>query len=241
MGQIESAPPLRALIVEDEDAMAAYLVEGLEEIGWEVARAADGLRGVELAAAGGFDVLVVDRMLPGLDGLSLVEQLRARAVETPAIFLTAMGAVADRVAGLRRGGDDYLVKPFALDELTARMTVLARRPAGRQGVETVLRVGDLELDRLGRQVRRGGEEIELLPLQFRLLEFLLLNAGRTVTRTMLLEQVWGFHFDPQTNIVETHVSRLRGKIQRPGEPALIATVRGAGYVIGAPPAPGAAE
>ena len=231
--------PVKYLVTEDD--MAAYLAEGLEEIGWTVSRAADGLGGLELAAAGCFDVLVVDRMLPGLDGLLLVEQLRARAVETPAIFLTAMGAVADRVAGLQRGGDDYLVKPFALEELTARMTVLARRPAGRQGTATVLRFGDLELDRLQRRVRRGGEEIELLPLQFRLLEFLLLNAGRTVTRTMLLEQVWGFHFDPQTNIVETHISRLRGKIQRPGGPPLIATVRGSGYVIGGAPAPAAAE
>jgi two-component system OmpR family response regulator len=234
MEQAEVAQPLHALLVEDEDEMASFLEDGLTEVGWRVARAADGPSALEAAARGRFDVLVVDRMLPGMDGLSMVEQLRARAVDTPVIFLTAMGAVADRVAGLRRGGDDYLVKPFALEELSARMTVLARRPAGGERAATVLRLGELALDRLQRRVRRGGEEIELLPLQFKLLEFLLLNAGRTVTRTMLLEQVWGFQFDPQTNIVETHISRLRGKIQRPGEPPLIVTVRGAGYAIAAP-------
>jgi two-component system OmpR family response regulator len=222
----------RALLVEDEDDAAAYLAERLAETGWTVERAADGITGLERGASGGFDVLVVDRMLPGADGLTLVSELRGRGVDTPVLFLTAMGSVADRVAGLDGGGDDYLVKPFAFAELNARMTALARRPA-RQRETTILVAGDLVLDRLTRGVRRGRAAIDLLPLEFRLLEFLMLNAGRVVTRTMLLEKVWGFHFDPRTNIVETHLSRLRAKIQRPGDAALITTVRGSGYLIAA--------
>ena len=222
----------RVLLVEDEDDTAAYLAERLAEAGWVVERAADGITGLDLGAGGGFDVLVVDRMLPGADGLSLVGALRGRGVDTPVLFLTAMGSVSDRVAGLDGGGDDYLVKPFAFAELNARMTALARRPT-RQRESTTLMAGDLVLDRLSRGVRRGGDAIELLPLEFRLLEFLMLNAGRVVTRAMLLETVWGFHFDPRTNIVETHLSRLRAKIQRPGDAALITTIRGSGYLISA--------
>jgi two-component system, OmpR family, response regulator len=222
----------RALLIEDEDDTAAYLAGRLAETGWTVERAADGRTGLDLGAEGDFDVLVVDRMLPGVDGLALVSALRGRDVGTPVLFLTAMGSVADRVAGLDGGGDDYLVKPFAFAELNARMTALARRPA-RQREATSLVVGDLTLDRLTRVVRRGQMSVDLLPLEFRLLEFLMLNAGRMVTRGMLLEKVWGFHFDPRTNIVETHLSRLRAKIQRPGDIPLIVTVRGSGYRIGA--------
>jgi two-component system OmpR family response regulator len=178
-----------------------------------------------------FDVIVVDRMLPKLDGLSLVSALRADNVNTPVLFLTAMGAISDRVAGLEVGGDDYLVKPFSLAEFNARVAALARRPTLKARETAALQVGDLVLDRLKRVARVGGREIELLPLQFKLLECLMLNEGRVVTRTMLLEGVWGFRFDPRTNIVETHISHLRGRIDEPGQPSMIVTVRGAGYMI----------
>jgi two-component system OmpR family response regulator len=170
-------------------------------------------------------------MLPKLDGLSLVSALRAEDVRTPVLFLTAMGAIGDRVAGLESGGDDYLVKPFSLAELNARVVALSRRPALQTREATLLQVGSLALDRLGRSARMDGREIDLLPLQFKLLEFLMLNEGRVVTRSMLLERVWGFRFDPQTNIVETHISHLRAKIDTAGQPSLIITVRGAGYLI----------
>jgi two-component system OmpR family response regulator len=187
--------------------------------------------GLERARRERFDVLVIDRMLPELDGLSLVAALRAGEVQTPVLFLTAMGAIGDRVEGLEGGGDDYLVKPFSMEELGARVSALARRPSMRGRDEARLRNGDLTLDRLQRTVQRGERRIELLPLQFKLLEFLLLHEGDVVTRTMLLEGVWGLRFDPRTNIVETHISHLRGKIDLPGEPSLIVTVRGAGYSI----------
>jgi two-component system OmpR family response regulator len=173
---------------------------------------------------------VVDRMLPDQDGLALVGELRARRVSAPVIFLTAMASVADRVAGFEGGGDDYLVKPFAFAELNARLNALVRRPAARQLDQTQLVVGELSLDRLARKARIGGEEIDLLPLEFRLLEVLMMNSGRVVTRAMLLEKVWGFRFDPRTNIVETHLSRLRTRIQRTGVAAPIVTVRGVGYM-----------
>jgi two-component system OmpR family response regulator len=230
----------RVLLIEDEEATASGLREGLSANGWRVDCAAAGREGLALAAQGGFDVLIVDRMLPELDGLSLVTELRAKGLDTPALFLTALGSIADRVAGLDAGGDDYLVKPFAFAELNARLNALARRP-GRQRDPVTLSLGHLQLDRLARTLRRGGREIELLPLEFKLLEFLMLNAGQVVTRKMLLEKVWGFQFDPQTNIVETHLSRLRGKIQAPGEASLIVTIRGAGYVIGAPASIGAGQ
>ena len=223
---------LRILVIEDEAEVAAELAQSLAKAGCDIELAHDGEDGFRRACEQPFDVLVVDRMLPRLDGLSLVGRLRHRQVQTPVLFLTAMGAVADRVAGLEGGGDDYLVKPFAFAELNARVNALARRRAPSRD-RTLLRSGDLVLDRLAREVHRGGPEIELLPLEFKLLEFLMLNAGRVVTRTMLLEQVWGFHFDPRTNIVETHISRLRSKIDPPGRPSLITTVRGSGYVVGA--------
>jgi two-component system OmpR family response regulator len=183
--------------------------------------------------SGRFKVIVVDRLLPQMDGLELVRTLRAHEAPTPVILLTALGAVADRVAGLEGGADDYLVKPFSQAELNARVTALARRPALGGQARTTLQVGDLSLDRLDRMISRSGRPIELLPLEFKLLEFLMLNRGRPVTRAMLLERVWGFNFDPQTNIVETHLSRLRGKLSPAGEPPLIRTIRGVGYVIDA--------
>ncbi|QUD88023.1 winged helix-turn-helix domain-containing protein [Phenylobacterium montanum] len=222
---------MRALLIEDEPETVAHVAEGLAAAGWAVEVASDGGRGYELARLGDFDVLVVDRMLPQLDGLALVKKLRAGQVATPALFVTAMGAIADRVDGLEGGGDDYLVKPFSFAELQARVNALVRRAQTQPRERTQLQVRNLVLDRLARTVRRGEREIELLPLEFKLMEFLLMHVGQLVTRTMLLEQVWGFHFDPRTNIVETHISRIRGKIDEPGEPALIATVRGAGYLV----------
>ena len=224
---------MRVLVVEDDTETAAYVRDGLSAAGCDVDLAEDGLTGLASARRDPFDVLVVDRMLARLDGLTMVSTLRRDAVETPVLFLTAMGAIADRVEGLEAGGDDYLVKPFSMDELCARVGALARRPAMRGPGEGRLRSGDLVLDRMQRVAWRGERKIELLPLQFKLLEQLMLHAGHVVTRTMLLEGVWGLRFDPRTNIVETHVSHLRARIDNPGEPSLITTVRGAGYVVGA--------
>jgi len=225
---------MRVLVVEDDPQTAHYVRDGLSAAGCEVDLALDGELGLRRAREAPFDVLVVDRMLPRLDGLSLVNALRAGDVRTPVLFLTAMGAIADRVAGFEAGGDDYLVKPFYLAELQARVGALARRPAPPPAEATVLRTGSLALNRLERTARRGERGIELLPLQFKLLEFLMLCEGQVATRTMLLERVWGFRFDPRTNIVETHISHLRAKIDQAGEPSLIITVRVAGYVLRAP-------
>ncbi len=223
---------MRLLIVEDEATLAGEMASWLSDDGCSVTLAADGTEGLRRAREGAFDVLVVDRMLPAMDGLSLTAALRTAGVDTPVMLVTALGAVDDRIAGLQGGADDYLVKPFALAELRARIQALARR-SGRAADAAVLQAGALSLDRLKRRVARDGVEVELLPLEFKLLETLALNAGRVVTRAMLLEMVWGFHFDPRTNIVETHISRLRRKIDRPGEPSLIAHVRSAGYVLAA--------
>lgn len=223
---------MKILIVEDDREAARFLAKGLTEAGHVVDHAADGLDGYALAESGGYDVLVVDRMLPKLEGLSLIRSLREQGDTTPVLILSALGQVDDRVKGLRAGGDDYLTKPYAFSELLARVEVLARRRgAGAGGEETVYRVGDLELDRLSRRVTRAGREIELQPREFRLLEYLMKNAGQVVTRTMLLEHVWDYHFDPQTNVIDVHVSRLRAKIDKGFETALIQTVRGAGYRI----------
>jgi len=211
---------MRVLVVEDDLQTAHYVRDGLTAAGFEVDVVDAGSVGLERARREPFDVLVIDRMLPGLDGLSLVTALRRDEVQTPVLFLTAMGAIGDRVEGLEGGGDDYLVKPFSMEELGARVSALARRPSMRGRDEARLRNGDLTLDRLQRTVQRGERRIELLPLQFKLLEFLLLHEG-----------VWGLRFDPRTNIVETHISHLRGKIDDPGAPSLIVTVRGAGYTI----------
>ncbi|PZP86680.1 MAG: DNA-binding response regulator [Azospirillum brasilense] len=224
---------MKLLIVEDDKETADYVRRGLEEHGHSVDHAADGHAGLMMAGDGAaYDVLIIDRMLPKLDGVALLKTLRESGVRTPAIFLTAMGSIDDRVRGLESGGDDYLVKPFAFAELYARVVSLARRPP-LATTETVLRAGDLSLDLITRTVSRGGQEIELQPTEFRLLEYLMRHAGKIVTRTMLLEGVWEFHFDPKTNIVETQVSRLRSKVDRGFTKERIRTVRGAGYMLDA--------
>jgi len=222
---------MRILIIEDDRDAAAYLAKALREVGYAVDQAADGVVGYDLAQEGGYDVVIVDRMLPKMDGLSLIGALRAQKIDTPALILSALGQVDDRVKGLRAGGDDYLAKPYAFSELHARVEALARRRPKGAPEETVYRVGDLELDRLSHKVTRAGEEIALQPREFRLLEYLMQNAGKVVTRTMLLEHVWDYHFDPQTNVIDVHVSRLRAKIDRDFEAPMLHTVRGAGYML----------
>jgi len=226
---------MKILVIEDDRETAAYVARALREHGHVVDVAANGHDGLVQGGWGrGPPVHGVDRMLPGLDGLALVRALRETGVKAPVLFLTALGGVGDRVRGLEAGGDDYLVKPFAFAELMARLQALARRPP-LSDAPTRLRIADLELDLLKRTVTRDGERVELQPREFRLLEFLLRHAERVVTRTMLLEDVWDFHFDPKTNIVETHISRLRAKLSRGGrDPELIHTIRGAGYVLRAP-------
>lgn len=224
---------MRVLVIEDDKDTGAYVKKGLEQHGHVVDLAPNGRDGLFLAAGEKYDVIVVDRMLPGLDGLNLVKTIRGAGVMTPVLFLTTMSGVDDRVEGLEAGGDDYLVKPFAFAELLARVNALARRPA-MEAVETVLRAGDLEMDLIKRSVTRGNQPIELQPREFLLLEYLMRHVDRVVTRTMLLENVWDFHFDPKTNIVETHISRLRAKVDRGHSIELIHTVRGSGYCLRAP-------
>jgi two-component system OmpR family response regulator len=223
---------MKVLVIEDDREAAAYVVKGLGESGYVVDHAAEGRDGLFMATDGSYDALVVDRMLPGMDGLAVIAALRAAEVRTPALILSALGAVDDRVKGLRAGGDDYLVKPFAFAELLARLEALLRRTGGPSAT-TKLSVGDLEMDLLARRVRRAGHEIELLPREFTLLEFMMRRAGQVVTRTMLLENVWDYHFDPQTNVIDVHVSRLRQKIDKGFEHPLLHTVRGAGYRLAA--------
>jgi two-component system, OmpR family, response regulator len=220
-------------LVEDDPETANYVVQGLQDEGHRLAIATDGRTGLVEAAGGDWDLLIVDRMLPELDGVGMVRLLRGSGVEVPVLFLTALGGINDRVAGLNAGGDDYLEKPFGFAELVARVNALGRRPRKR-APETALKVADLEIDLLARTVCRGGIEIDLQPREFRLLEYLMRHAGQVVTRTMLLEHVWDMHFDPRTNVVESHVSRLRGKIAKGSAPELIHTVRGAGYCLRAP-------
>ena len=223
---------MRLLIVEDDSSSAAYLVKAFREEGHVADHAADGLTGYAMAESGGYDVLVVDRMLPRMDGLSLIRSLREQNDTTPVLILSALGEVDDRVKGLRAGGDDYLPKPYAFSELLARTEVLSRRRAAAAIAEpTSYRVADLELDRLSRRVTRAGEDITLQPREFRLLEYLMKHAGQVVTRTMLLENVWDYHFDPQTNVIDVHISRLRAKIDKGFREPLLHTVRGAGYMI----------
>ncbi|HEX5261983.1 MAG TPA: response regulator transcription factor [Phenylobacterium sp.] len=224
---------MKLLIVEDDKEAAAYLKRALTEVGHTVDAAAGGRSGLMLAAGETYDVIILDRMLPEIDGLGILRTIRASGVKTPVLVLTALGGIDDRVEGLEAGGDDYLVKPFALAELLARVNALARRPPPQE-VRTELAVADLRLDLLKRTVSRAGRRIDLQPREFQILEYLLRHAGRVVTRTMLLESVWDFHFDPKTNIVETHVSRLRGKIDRGHGVELIHTIRGAGYVLREP-------
>jgi two-component system OmpR family response regulator len=224
---------MHLLVVEDDIKAAAYLCKGLRESGHNVDHAADGKDGLFMAMENEYDVIVIDRMLPELDGLSVIRTLRAAKKKTPVLVLSALGEVADRVQGLNAGSDDYLVKPFAFSELLARLDALMRRSDGETS-KTSLAVGDLEIDLLSREVRRGGMLIELQPREFRLLEYLMRHTGQVVTRTMLLENVWDYHFDPQTNVIDVHISRLRGKIDRDFDYALLQTVRGAGYCLRAP-------
>jgi two-component system OmpR family response regulator len=221
---------MKILVIEDDREAADYLKKALAEAGHTAHVAFDGEAGFALAVEGDYDVLVVDRMLPRRDGLSVIAELRARNVGTPVLILSALGEVDDRVTGLRAGGDDYLTKPYAFSELLARIEVLERRTGARE-VETHYRVGDLELDRLSHTVKRAGQEIPLQPREFRLLEYLMRHAGQVVTRTMLLENVWDYHFDPQTNVIDVHVSRLRGKIEKGFDKPILHTVRGAGYML----------
>ena len=220
---------MNILLVEDDPVVAESIVAGLREHGYEVTHAADGAAGERLATGGGWQVIIVDRMLPLLDGLRLVRQLRAADIATPVIFLTTMSGIDDRVDGLEAGGDDYLVKPFAFVELLARVRALTRRPAPGSTRETTLHAGELQMDLLLRRVTRGNHPIELLPQEFRLLEYFMRNANRVLTRTMLLENVWNIHFDPRTSVVESHVSRLRAKLNAGMSRDVIQTIRGTGY------------
>lgn len=221
---------MRILLLEDDANTAAYISKGLEEEGHTVDHIPDGRDAVAPAIRESYDVIILDRMLPNLDGLAIIKTIRSAGCRVPVLFLTALGGVDDRVEGLDAGGDDYLVKPFAFSELLARVNALARRPHTK-GEETRLKVGDLEVDLVSRRVSRGGDTIDLQPREFRLLEVLVRNQGRILTRTMLLERVWSFHFDPKTSVVETHISRLRAKIDKPYGRELIHTIRGSGYIV----------
>ena len=224
---------MKLLLVEDDRETADYLKRALTQSGHTVDHAGSGRDGLLLAAGESYDVMILDRMLPQIDGLAILRTIRASGVRTPVLLLTAMGGIDDRVEGLEAGGDDYLVKPFAFSELLARVNALSRRPPSNDA-PTVLRVADLEMNLLRRTVTRAGQRLELQPREFQLLEHLMRHAGRVVTRTMLLEAVWDFHFDPKTNIVETHISRLRSKVDRGQACELIHTVRGAGYSLHEP-------
>jgi len=221
---------MKILVIEDDREAAEYIQKAFIEAGHTAHIASDGESGFSLADSGDYDVLVVDRMLPRRDGLSVIAELRARGNKTPVLILSALGEVDDRVTGLRAGGDDYLTKPYAFSELLARVEALDRRGQAKD-VETIYKVGDLELDRLSHTVRRAGREIVLQPREFRLLEYLMRHAGQVVTRTMLLENVWDYHFDPQTNVIDVHVSRLRAKIEKEFDSPVLHTVRGAGYML----------
>jgi two-component system OmpR family response regulator len=221
---------MKLLLIEDDQRAADYVANGLRESGHSVDHAADGAEGLTLALASRYDVIVADRMLPYMDGLAVVQALRAQGVATPILILSALAKVDDRVKGLRAGGDDYLTKPFAFSELLARIEVLRRRAAVSEPA-TRLSVADVELDLVTRKVTRGGRPVNLTAREFRLLEYLMRHAGQVVTRTMLLESVWDLHFDPQTNVIDVHVSRLRHALDRKGAPPLIHTVRGSGYVL----------
>ncbi|MBU1176178.1 MAG: response regulator transcription factor [Alphaproteobacteria bacterium] len=221
---------MKILLVEDDREAATYLIQALDEVGHVTHHATDGETGYAMASGMDYDVMIIDRMLPRRDGLSIIESLRAEGDATPVLILSALGEVDDRVTGLRAGGDDYLTKPYAFSELLARVEVLARRSSPTEA-QTVYQVGELTLERLSRKVERGGETILLQPREFRLLEYLMKHAGQVVTRTMLLENVWDYHFDPQTNVIDVHMSRLRGKIDKGYATPLLHTIRGAGYMI----------
>ena len=226
---MDATEKINVLLVEDDDAATGLIEETLSGIGYRVSCAKDGVTGFDMAQAGNYDILIVDRMLPKRDGLTMVQQLRAAGQNAPVLFLSALGEVEDRVAGLRAGGDDYLVKPYAISELTARLEALARRQAGKN--ETSLTLADLSVDLVARTVMRAGEPIDMQPREFVLLEYLLRNQGQIVTRRMLLENVWNYQFDPQTNVIDVHISRLRAKIDRDFTSPLLHTIRGAGYMM----------
>jgi len=221
---------MRILIIEDDETAASYLIRALKEAGHLCDLYGDGDAGLDAALAGEHEVMIIDRMLPGRDGISIIETLRREGIKTPVLVLSALGGVDDRVTGLRAGGDDYLTKPYAMSELLARVEALARRPAPEEA-ETRYAVGDLVLDRLGHKVTRAGTPVPLQPREYRLLEYLMKHAGQVVTRTMLLENVWDYHFDPQTNVIDVHISRLRAKIDKGQDRPLLHTVRGAGYMV----------
>ncbi|AWZ01348.1 transcriptional activator protein CopR [Rhodobiaceae bacterium] len=221
---------MKILVVEDDILTCEYIVSGLKGGGHIVDSAVDGVEGLTMALSGAYDAIVLDRMLPGMDGMAVIQALRAAKIQTPVLFLTAVGNVDDRVQGLEAGADDYLVKPFAFSELSARIGAIGRRP--KVAVElTCLKVADLEVDLMQRSVKRAGRAINLLPREFALLEYFMRNEGRILSKTMLLERVWDFHFDPQTTVVETHISRLRAKIDKPFDMPLIHTVKNVGYCL----------
>ncbi|WP_408903717.1 response regulator transcription factor [Neokomagataea anthophila] len=228
----QSEPAIRLLLIEDDDSIATEVVAELEARGYGVTRASTGLEGVDEAISRRYDLMVVDRMLPELDGLSVIERLRREQIMTPVLVLSALSAVDDRVNGLKAGGDDYLTKPFAMEELAARLEALLRRPTDSR--ETVLRVGPIEMDLIERKVFREGREVDLLPREFRLLEYMMRRPGAVLTRTMLLEDVWNYRFVPQTNLVDVHIGKLRRKIDVPGEAPLIQSIRGAGFSLRVP-------
>lgn len=221
---------MRILLIEDDASVADFICKGLRENHYDVTYARDGREGQELALKQSFDLMVVDRMLPFVDGITIIESVRKAEIKTPVLILSALGEVDDRVKGLKVGGDDYLVKPFAFAELLARIEALLRRQEASQ-TQTRLKVADLEMDLLAHKVTRGGKNLNLQPREYKLLEYLMKHAGQVVTRTMLLENVWDYHFDPQTNVIDVHVSRLRQKIDKGFEKSLLNTVRGAGYML----------
>jgi len=223
----------RILAIEDDETTAREIVSELSRRGFSVEWAGDGREGLVRAVSGEFDAVTLDRMLPGVDGLTIVSVMRNAGIEIPVLMISALTEVDERVRGLRAGGDDYMTKPFASEEMAARLEVLLRRSRA-QPRETVLRVRDLELDLVTREVRRGGREIALLPTEFKLLEFLMRNSGQVLTRTMIFEAIWGYHFDPGTNLIDVHLGRLRKKVDPPGSEALIKTIRGSGYALNAP-------
>ncbi|KGM30836.1 MULTISPECIES: response regulator transcription factor [Inquilinus] len=222
---------MRILVIEDDAQAAQYLTKGLRESGFVVDHAPDGPQGLFLATSETYDAMIVDRMLPGMDGLLIVETIRRNGNQTPVLFLSAMGQVDDRVRGLRAGGDDYLTKPYAFTELLARLEALLRRGASPAAAQTELQIGDLKMDLLSRSVTRSGRKIDLQQREFQILEYLMRHSGQVVTRTMLLENVWNYHFDPQTNVIDVHISRLRQKIDKDFDAPLLQTVRGAGYCL----------
>jgi two-component system OmpR family response regulator len=223
---------MKVLLIEDDEEIAAFIERGLREQGYCVRHETTSQKGIISAASGDFDVIIFDRLLPGMDGIDAVRILRQSKLETPILMLTALSAIGDRVAGLEAGADDYMVKPFVFAELHARLKALARRrPLAKE--DTILEIADLRLDRTTREITRSGKALDLLPREYQILEYLMLNPGQLVTRTMLLEQIWGFQFDPKTSLVQTHVSRLRSKIDKPFDVELIKTLRGSGYLISA--------